>query len=292
VKLQLFRAEWLLSEEAMLAAYQVGHASAYEMLKKLELSVEQMLGVRGLAKELGLGFVVTPFSLENLQEMRLLDVDAVKIASPDAVNWPLIEAMLELGKPMLISTGTASVEELEEARRLCEDHATVFLHCVSMYPTPGEAAGMGRMKAMREQLRCEVGYSDHTNSGRSAVLAVGMGARVIEKHLTYDCNAKGPDHAASCDGRRFKEYVEQIRGAEAAMRWDEARDVEGDVRKVSRQSVCAAADLKKGQVVKREDVTIKRPGTGMAAGRLKEVVGKKLKRDVKKNWLLREGDVG
>ncbi|MHB1155727.1 MAG: N-acetylneuraminate synthase family protein [Phycisphaerales bacterium] len=305
VKLQLFRAEWLLSEEAMLAEYQKkgdtgiakpqaapgSKGSAFEMLRRLELNVEEMLRVRGLAKELGLGFVVTPFSLENLEEMKRLEVDAVKIASPDAVNLPLIGAMLGLDKPMLISTGTANIDELRAANRLCAGQETVFLHCVSAYPTPPQVAAVGRMNVLRDALGCEVGYSDHTCDEVSAVLAVGCGARVIEKHLTYDSAASGPDHAASCDPRKFKEYVAAIRAAEAAMTFDETADVQADVRKVSRQSVCAVKDLKAGDVIERGDVTVKRPGTGVAAARLGEVVGKRLKWDVMKNHLIHEEDI-
>ena len=292
VKLQLFDPDLLLSAEAELAKYQEANAvDPYEMLRSLQLCVADMLKVKALAHELGMGFIVTPFSVENLEQMRELDADAVKIASPDAVNLPLIGAMLDLGKPMLISTGTANIDELHAANRLCAKHETVFLHCVSAYPTPPECAAVGRMNVLRDALRCEVGYSDHTSNDVSAVLAVGLGARVIEKHLTYDCAAKGPDHAASCDPRKFAEYVAAIGAAEAAMMFDETADVQADVRKVSRQSVCAVRDMKAGDVIGRGDVTVKRPGTGVAAARLAEVVGKTLKRDVKMNHLIHEEDL-
>lgn len=295
IKLQLFDAGKLLSVEAELAGYQKGVASdVYEMLDGLRLSVDEMMSVRRLAGELGLGFVVTPFSIEMVDDMRRLDVDAVKIASPDAVNFPLIEAMMGLGKPLLVSVGGCRGDEVAELDVMLGNHPSVIMQCVSSYPVRAGDANIGKMLLVGEG-RGVYGYSDHTMNEYTGMMVVACGGDLIEKHLTYDSGAAGPDHAASFDPVRFMEYVRLIRMAEReigdAGEERELLAVEKDVVMVSRQSVCAVRNLAGGDVIKREDVTVKRPGTGIPAKMLGDVVGKKMKRDVKADHLLRDGDV-
>jgi sialic acid synthase SpsE/CMP-N-acetylneuraminic acid synthetase len=293
VKLQLFDAGLLLSDSAMMAGYQKGCGDdPYAMLMRLQLTGDQMRAVREEARGLGMGFIVTCFSVELVREMRGLDVDAVKVASPDAVNLPLVEALLGLGKPMLISTGACELEELGGTVAMCGSGSAVLMQCVSAYPVAAGCAAVGGMDDLRRL--CErVGYSDHTTDVRTGMLAVARGACVIEKHLTYDRVASGPDHAASFDEGQFGEYVRLIRLAEEAVGSGGKRVLgcERDVRTVSRQSVCVVRGLSAGHVLRREDVTVKRPGTGIAAARLGEVVGKALRRSVAGNQILVEGDV-
>jgi sialic acid synthase SpsE/CMP-N-acetylneuraminic acid synthetase len=293
VKLQLFDPDLLLSAEAELAAYQQTSATdPHAMLRSLQLSVEQMLTVKALAHELGMGFIVTPFSVENYPAMQQLDVDAVKIASPDCVNTPLIETMQKLGKPLIISTGASDMAELVAMAPVWRRSPCALMACISAYPVPSEA---GFMAVSPDLFRFGliVGYSDHEidhpHSGEVAVMA---GACLLEKHLTYDRTAAGPDHAASLDPKGFAGYVSRIRRREMLGEPDKhVLDCEQDVRRVSRQSVCAVRDLKAGEVIQRSDVTVKRPGTGIAAAKLGDVIGKALQRDVKANHLLHEGDV-
>ncbi len=296
VKLQLFDPDLLFSAEAELAGYQQGAADdPHAMLRALRLGVGEMQRVKALAHELGMGFVVTPFSLENIGALRELDVDAVKIASPDCVNAPLLDAVVTLGKPMLVSTGATSMGEIGAMRRRVRGVSLVVMHCVSAYPTPLELATPGVVGAVAGG--AHGGYSDHTDSVYTGMLASSFGAVVIEKHLTYDRGAVGPDHAASLDPEQFAEYVRLIDIGRRATRnetFDRTHgphELEADVRRVSRQSVCAVRDLKAGDVVVEEDVTVKRPGTGIPAARLHDVVGKALRRDVKANELLHDGDV-
>jgi len=296
VKLQLFKAELLLSDDAELAAYQEANAAnPHAMLNALQLTVDEMIQVRQRAHELGIGFIVTPFSLENFDDMRRLDPDAVKIASPDCVNSPLIERMYELGKPMIISTGAATMSEWSAAFvDRWNDQPTAIMHCVSAYPTPLDRANLGAVAGLSSVYSFPVGYSDHTTSVMTGALASMVGAAILEKHLTYDTAATGPDHAASLRPEVFAQYVRNARAAQSAKAGDEfdvVQDIEQDVRRVSRQSVCATRDLAAGQVIERDDVTVKRPGTGIPARRLDEVVGRKLLRDVKGNHLLRDEDV-
>jgi N-acetylneuraminate synthase/N,N'-diacetyllegionaminate synthase len=295
VKLQLFDPEALLSADAELADYQSKAADdPHAMLRGLTLEADEMARVRDRAHELALGFVVTCFSLESIPQLEALGPDAVKIASPDCVNRPLIEAVGGLNCPRLISTGAATGEEVGGLLgRLAGDPTALLLACVSAYPTPAEAASLERIAHLL-RFADRVGYSDHTTGVMTGALAVAAGASVIEKHLTWDTAAAGPDHAASLDPAQFAGYVAQVRQAERMRgeRWSgEVLELEADVRRVSRQSVCVNRDLPAGHSLTREDLTVKRPGTGVPAGRLDAVVGRRLAQDVSAGRMLRDGDL-
>jgi sialic acid synthase SpsE len=200
-----------------------------------------------------------------------------------------------LNKPLLISTGTCGLDELSPAADVLAAHAPggALLQCVSSYPTPPETAALGGIAALAAQFNLPVGYSDHTTLETTAGLAVAAGACVLEKHLTYDRDAAGPDHAASLDPGQFKSYVDHARET-AAMLGSTRKaplDVENDVAAVSRQSVCAARDLPAGHVLEQSDLTIKRPGTGIAAAQLSKLIGKQLLHAVQANTLLQWADV-
>ncbi len=309
VKLQLFDPRHLLSNQARFAAYQQQKITAvdnhtnqdeeadgvFAMLDKLTLSMDEMHTVKQLAKRLGLAFIVTAFSLDDVAVLEALDVDAVKIASPDAVNRPLLERVAALGKPLIVSTGTCELEELTFVADLLRRHAAggCLLQCVSSYPTPAHDAALGGMRAMAERFGLPVGYSDHTNDVTIGALAVAAGACVLEKHITYDRRAAGPDHAASFEPADFAMYA-MLAGQATLMLGPVAKTVqpvEADVRHVSRQSVCVKRDLPAGHVLDESDLTVKRPGTGIPAARLKELVGRTLQKAVCANDLLAEGDL-
>jgi N-acetylneuraminate synthase/N,N'-diacetyllegionaminate synthase len=296
VKFQYFHPDRLLSNQAELAGYQAGRAATQrELLARLALPIDVLGGLVSAAKGCGLAAVVTPFSLADPAELAGLGLDAIKTASPDAVNTPLLEACAAVGLPMLISTGTCSLQELEPAAGLLRGHETggALLHCVSSYPTPMDEAQLGGIAAMREAFGLAVGYSDHTPGLATGALAVAAGAVVIEKHLTHDRRAKGPDHAASLDPQQMSQYIANVREAQAALGQivKDVSDVEKDVRRVSRQSVCVVRDLPVGHVLLGKDLTIKRPGTGIAAIELPKMVGKQLAKSVQANDLLRLADI-
>lgn len=296
VKLQLFHPDRLLSNQARLAEYQVGKApDPYELLAKLVLPLDAMRRVAEAARAHDLSFIVTPFSLDDAADARQLPLDAVKIASPDAVNPPLLDAAGALGVPMLISTGTCTPRELEPVAWRLRNHSAggALLQCVSAYPTPDDAAALHGIPALRELFGLPVGYSDHTTSVLSGAFAVAAGALVVEKHLTHDRNAAGPDHAASLDAVRFREYVGYVRDAEAILGPAGKRvlPIERDVRGVSRQSVCAVRDLPAGHTLTPGDLTVKRPGTGIPAAQLDLLLRRTLARAVRRNDLLQPDDV-
>ena len=296
VKLQLFDPDHLLSEQSMLAAYQAkSEDDVFAMLRRLQLGLDDMQIVRAAAARVGVGFVVTPFSVEEVEVLSPLDIDAVKIASPDAVNRPLLDAAVQLDRPLIVSTGTATLDELGYAADQLRGHESggCFLQCVSSYPAATEDCGLGGMVAMGKRFRLPVGYSDHTNEMMSGAVAVAAGACVIEKHLTYDRQAVGPDHSASFEPAEFGEYVRRIRQA-SKMLGPIAKtvgDAELEVRDLCRQSVCLRTDMPAGHVLRRADLTVKRPGTGVPAACFDQVVGRKLSRGVRGNRILVEQDL-
>lgn len=296
VKVQWFVPDRLLSNQALLAGYQQGQAAdPRRMLEQLMLPWKSVARVRERAAEAGLHFVVTLFSPEDARAVAALEPDAIKIASPDAVNPPVLEAACLIGRPMIVSTGTCTLDELAPTAAVLREHepGACLLQCVSSYPTPADHAALGGIAVLTERFALPAGYSDHTTSPMTGALAVAAGALVIEKHLTHDRGAPGPDHAASFEPTELATYIRHIREA-ARMRGPagkSAQPVEADVMRVSRQSVCVVRDLPAGHVLERDDLTVKRPGTGIPAAALERVLGRSLQRPVRANDLLVEADL-
>jgi N,N'-diacetyllegionaminate synthase len=316
VKLQLFDPKHLLSNQAALAKYQLepwqdpdepAHDEPDEsippkkpedlraLLKRLMLNIDDVLDVREEADVDHLKFVCTPFSLEDIEPLRTLAVDAVKIASPDAVNHPLLEAAATLGKPMLVSTGGCDIDELQFVADLLKAHEPggCLMQCVSSYPTPEADAALGGIKVLADRFGLPVGYSDHTMEITTGAMAVAAGACVLEKHFTFNRDSDGPDHFLSLDPVHFTHYSHMARQSAMMVGPLEKKplEIEADVRRLSRQSLCAARDLKAGQVLTADDITIKRPGTGVPAAQLNKVIGQTLACDVAVNDLINLADL-
>ncbi|MCK4872242.1 MAG: N-acetylneuraminate synthase family protein [Phycisphaerales bacterium] len=287
VKLQLFKADLLLSKAARLATYQreSGAKDPFSMLRAVELSIEQMVPIVACAHDCGIHAIVSIFSVPLVEMVRGVGFDAIKVASPDVVNHPLLRAMAHLGLPMIVSTGAADADEVVLAADVLRDvRDLAFLHCVSAYPTPETSANLAGIAAVADLHRdgridrpFAVGYSDHTTSIEIGSLAVAAGAVILEKHVTYDRNAPGPDHHASLEPAELSRYIQGARRA-ALMLGDRCKavsEIERDVRRTSRQSITTARDLPAGHRIKADDLTIKRPGTGLPPGDLERVIGRK-----------------
>jgi sialic acid synthase SpsE len=335
IKLQLFEAERLMSRASRLAEYQeaAGELDPVAMLKRLELPLEAMARIVAQAHELKLHAIVTVFSLELVGPSRQIEWDAYKAASPDIINRPLLEAMAGMeqtrqaepasGPPLIISTGASTLQEV--ARALSWLHPIrerlAVLQCVSSYPTTSANAELGGIAAISDIFPGAVGYSDHTPDTLTAALAVALGAKILEKHLTLNKRAVGPDHAASLTPAEMSQYVDYARRAHTAKehlrevhteadlagfvgaaekisapgttfeRAKRVLPIEEDVRRVSRQSLTTVQKLEAGHRITREDLTVKRPGTGVAPFRMAEVVGRCLKRAVEADSPLRDEDL-
>ncbi len=313
VKTQLFRPKALLSGQARLAAYQenAGERDPLAMLQRLALPPEAQLRIAQRARALGLRAIVTVFTPEDACALDADAWDAVKTASPDIVNKPLLEALAALGLPMIVSTGASEEEEVARALDLLAQRASPLalaaLHCVSAYPTPDEWAFLGGVEALQAIVeahapRAAVGYSDHTRRTDTGAMAVALGAQLLEKHLTLRCDDPGPDHAASLEPDAFAAYVQAARRAAAGkppavdpvlygQRAKRVLPVEEDVRRASRQSLVARQPLRAGEAVERSRLSTARPAAGIEPWAIDEVVGRRLRVDVEAGRLLQWEDL-
>lgn len=314
IKLQLFETDRLMSSAAKLAAYQAaaGETDPLDMLRRLELPINEMARVVERAHARGIHAIVTVFSVELVPIAETLPWDAYKSASPDIINRPLLEAMAATGKPLIVSTGASTMDEVSRAiewLRPLRAPAAV-LQCVSCYPTAPEDAALNAMNAFRPWFDGPIGYSDHTPDRDTGRLAVALGARILEKHLTYDRTARGPDHAASLEPDALGDYIRQARGMitraiefGAADRLPPEIDAhdprigprrkrvlacEADVRRVSRQSVTTRRALPAGHTISAADLTIKRPGRGIEPWRFAEIMGRTIAHPVEADMPLTE----
>lgn len=298
VKLQVFRAALLMNASSKFAEYQrergVGIGgngdSPADMLRRYELSGEDVRKVVHVIRELKMVPIATPFSPPDMDTIAGLRLPAVKVASPDLVNRPLLASIASYGRPMIVSTGAATMQEVVTSVQWLRGWKSRFalMHCVSAYPTPNDQANLCWIGELASHFDVPVGYSDHTTDVMAGGFAAAAGACVVEKHLTYDRGAKGPDHAASADPMHFERYVKHIREADR-LRGGPGKcvlPIEEDVRTVSRQSLVVRRDVKAGQVLRAEDLTVQRPGTGMPAAMITVAVGRRVLRPLHAGTLL------
>ncbi|MBL4810191.1 MAG: N-acetylneuraminate synthase family protein [Phycisphaerales bacterium] len=220
IKLQFFETDRLMSKAAKLAAYQknAGETDPIEMLRRLELTIDEMALVVERAHAKGIHAIVTVFSTELVPIAETLPWDAYKTASPDIINYPLIEALIETGKPLIVSTGACERHEVADMYFALIEHTDrcAFLQCVSSYPTPAENASIASMHDVPDDIYLcggAIGYSDHTAQIDTGAIAVSIGANILEKHFTYNRSASGPDHTASLEPTEFAEYVRLAKNA-------------------------------------------------------------------------------
>lgn len=295
VKFQVFQARDLVTADARTAAYQrerTGDQSQQAMLSRLELDDTALRLLKNRAVARGITFLATPFSVNDLSRLVVLDVAAIKIASTDLTNTGLLAAAVSADKPMIVSTGAATEMEIRlavEWFRACGAASRLLLlHCVSAYPTPVEAANLAAMRTLSDVSGVPVGFSDHTASTQIGAWAVCAGASILEKHLTLNRGLPGPDHAMSLDPPLFAEYVREVRVAEAALGRGTLgmQSIEKEVRDVARRSVVAARSIARGTVVSADMLTLKRPGNGIGPERMSDLVGRVACTDIPSDTLL------
>lgn len=310
VKFQTFIAEKLVTETAAKADYQVGHSKGktqFEMLKHLELSADSHYVLSGLAEQLGIEFISTPFDLESLAFLATdIGVKRIKISSGDLTNLPLLHSAGQTGLPLILSTGMSTMYEVglgvgavahgraayagnlvdppspaafeeimtaHESTLLLGD--VTILHCTSEYPAPDYETNLLAMQALAAKFSLHVGLSDHSLGSQLSVAAAALGAHVVEKHLTLDTEADGPDHRASLDVEGFAKMIDAIRSVEKALgsgdKLPSRRELEN--AKLVRRGLYAARDLSPGDVVTESDIAILRPENNVSPSRYWEIVG-------------------
>ena len=284
VKFQWFRADQLVGDPSSTAEYQrrSGFESQLDLLRGLELDRDSLEGIVAEAHRLDIAAIVSVFSVDAVPEASSLPWDAWKTASPDVVHRPLLEALAADGRPLIVSTGGATLDEIVRADEWLSGIDIGFLHCVSAYPTPLDQANLAAIRTIAEATSRPGGYSDHTSDIMTGGIAVAAGAAILEKHLTWSRTADGPDHSASLEPEALKRYIEFTRTVHTAMgSGDKKRSkIEGDVMSVARQSIRAVRPLGAGTLLQRSDLVVKRPGDGLEPWRVEEVVGRTLQRDL------------
>ncbi len=292
VKFQTYRTENLVTCDAAKAEYQRESTnreeSQFEMLKKLELSPEDHRELIRHCGERGIRFLSTPFDLESIELLHDLGVRTWKIPSGEINNYPYLREIASLGEEVILSTGMSTMEEIGQALEVLRDNgcgAYTLLHCNTGYPTPMEDVNLLAMQSMRKRFRCPVGYSDHTRGIEAAIAAAALSASVIEKHFTLDRTMVGPDHRASLEPEELKAMVSAIRNIQLALGDGKKApsDSERTNLEVVRKSIVAACDISAGEVFTEENITTKRPGTGLSPMRWREVLGKRAGRDYKRD---------
>ena len=281
VKLQIFQAAKLLNPAAGFAGYQrdrVVDAEPAQMLRRYELPALDLAHIIAAIGKAEMIPLATPFSISDVDAIGALALPAIKIASPDLINYPLLQAAAKLDQPLMISSGAASMEDVLQATTWLEqwDASYALLHCISSYPVPADSAHLSWIAQLAEAFDVPVGYSDHTTEVLSGALAVAAGACIVERHLTHDRQADGPDHSSSSGPDEFAEYVRLIRHAETMFGHGGKRvlSIEEDVRIASRQSLVAAKDLPAGHPITQHDLIVQRPGTGILASEYENLIGR------------------
>lgn len=300
IKFQTFKTERLVTKTAKKADYQIQNTqnedSQFSMLKSLELSYDDFRLLKERCDSVGIDFISTPFDSESVDLLEELGVSVYKMSSGDITNKTLIEYVAARQKPVIISTGMSTMEEVHEAVEWIEqkgNHRITLLHCTSNYPAPYNEVNMNAMLTLKQEFSYDVGYSDHTKGIIIPVMAVAMGATVIEKHFTLDKYMEGPDHKASLDVSELKSMVEAIRNVEAAKGDGIKRPAESEIstRDVARKSIILKYAMKRGEVLSLKDMDIKRPGTGIPPKYIERLCGKKLLRDMPAEEILKFEDV-
>lgn len=284
IKFQLYRTEELVRADAPTADYQRralgGQTSQFQMLKNLEVSAEDYRALVAYGAARGVLVFATAFDAPSLEVLADTQPIVWKVPSGEITNYPYLARIARAQQPTILSTGMATLGEVEAAVAVLLEHGIsrhqlVILHCTSEYPAPDASVNLRAMPLLGAAFQTDFGYSDHTEGSVVALAAVALGARVIEKHLTLDCARTGPDHAASMEPGPFAQLVADIRRTEAILGHGrkEPVDAERSTQRVARKSIVAARDIAAGELLTAENLAVRRPGGGPSPMRWPTLVG-------------------
>ena len=298
IKFQTFKSSKLVTKAAKQAEYQQKNIgkdgdSQYQMLKKLELSPEDHEILIAYCKEKGIKFFSTAFDFDSIEYLHSLNLGLWKIPSGEVTNYPFLKRVAGYNEKTILSTGMCDMEDVRAAvealyKNGLSKENLILLHCNTEYPTPFEDVNLKAMDTLRKKFGVEVGYSDHTKGIEVPIAAVALGATVIEKHFTLDRNMEGPDHQASLEPDELKAMVTAIRHIEKALGSGKKTISESERKNIAiaRKSIVAARPIKKGEMLTEENLTVKRPGTGISPMRWEEVIGTKAIKDFEEEELI------
>lgn len=297
IKFQTFVPEEITCGDAPKAEYQKratgSKGSQLDMLKRLALDAGAHRKLLGYCSRKRIGFLSSPFDMQSVDLLNGLGIKVLKIPSGEITNLPYLQKIGSLKKKIIMSTGMADMKEIGRALKVLVKAGTAkrnitLLHCNTEYPTPFEDVNLLAMASMKKRYGVQVGYSDHTPGIEAPVAAVALGAAVIEKHFTLDRRMKGPDHKASLEPKELGAMVAAIRNIEKALGDGIKRPSPSEIknRAIARKSIVASRDIKKGEAFSEENITTKRPGTGLDPMMWHKVIGKKARRDFKADELV------
>ncbi|HHB93835.1 MAG TPA: N-acetylneuraminate synthase [Campylobacterales bacterium] len=297
VKFQTFKTESLVSKNAKKADYQKQttdkNESQFDMIKKLELNLDTHRELISYCNQKKIMFLSTPFDHESIEMLDSLGLKIFKIPSGEITNLPYLRHIGRLKKRVILSTGMADIGEIEDALDVLimagtlKDNITV-LHANTMYPTPMEDVNLRAMITIGKTFDISYGYSDHTLGIEVDIAAVAMGASVIEKHFTVDKTMEGPDHKASLEPKELNDLVKAIRNIELALGNSIKKPSKSEIpnMKIARKSIIASKDIKRGDILSEENITIKRPGNGISPMRWNEIIGTQSTKDYNEDELI------
>ena len=305
IKFQTFKSERLVTRSTPKAKYQKANIgsgeSQLEMLKRLELTNDNFKRLFYYCRKKNIIFMSTPFDEKSADMLDRLGMNIFKIPSGEITNKPLIQHIAAKNKPVILSTGMSYLNEVEKAVRWIYDiwnksgfnQQLTLLHCVSNYPAHAKDVNLCAMNTLKAAFGLPVGYSDHTLGIEIPIAAAAMGAKVIEKHFTLDRNMKGPDHKASLEPDELKAMVKAIRNVEKAMGDGIKRPAESEeeTRIIARRSLVTKRDIKKGDVIRSDDIIIKRPGSGILPEFKDIIKGMRARKSIIADSVIKWGDL-
>lgn len=295
IKFQTFHAEDVVLESAGKAEYQKkttgANDSQYSMIKKLELTEKNFFDIARFAHKKKIMFLSTPFDIKSVEILERIGVPAYKIPSGEINNHPLLSYIAQKHKPVIVSTGMATMDEIHSAVTVLSENGVsqiALLHCITSYPAKIEDLNLRVIQKLHQKFKIPVGFSDHSLGIIGSIAAVTMGASIIEKHFTLDKSMEGPDHQASLNPNELCSLIEGIRQIEQAM-GDGIKKITPDekaIRSVARRSIVSITDIPAGSVINGTMIALKRPGTGIDPLFLDRVKGKKTQISIGKNTII------
>ena len=289
VKFQLFRAEEEISQHAPLAPYQEASSEAVnqlDLVKALELSTEAMAALKAQCDALNVGFLCSVFEHTSLASLdMILREKSVKFGSGEITNRPLLVEAARRGFDILLSTGASTLAEVEEAYQTLRDARVrnlVLFHCVSSYPAPVEQQNLAAISVLKKRFDVVIGYSDHSQGVECALIALGLGATVFEKHFTLDRSMPGPDHSASADPAQFRDYVAKLKAGAVMLGSGVKTPMPCELPNIQliRKGAVAKRTIESGETLGEEDILFKRPAFGIDPREISCFLGKKVRRKI------------
>lgn len=295
VKFQTAKPEKVISRFAEKAEYQKettgSDESQLEMCKKIHLKYDDYYVIKKHCEKKKIDFLSTPFDLDSVDFLEELGCTMWKIPSGEITNLPYLEKIGNTKKPVILSTGMCTRKEIGEALEVLNkagSERVSLLHCVTQYPTPYQDVNLAAMISMKNEYKCEVGFSDHTLGIEIPIAAVAMGATIVEKHFTMDRTMIGPDHKASLEPNELKQMIVSIRNVEEAIGDGEKKPALSEIANINiaRKSIVAAQNIKKGELFTEQNITTKRPGNGISPMRWYDVIGQMANRNYMEDELI------